>query len=95
MIKQMTWGPDYQVYLKLDNDSSYLLQISELFHANPNEIFNRRTEYVYYPVNFDQSYIDSIRNRDFGGEDFTMTVSKEPKVRKLTLWNALSQSLGG
>jgi hypothetical protein len=96
-IKQMVWGPDYQVYLKMSNDSNYNLQIEELFHANVGEIFSRHTEFVYYPVNFDRSYIEELVSRYSNtDEDVTIHVPvREPIIRKLTLWGALGKTLDG
>jgi hypothetical protein len=93
-ITQMTWGPDYQVYLKMANDSSYIYQINELFHADPEEVFSNKTEFVYYPVNFDRSYIDSLLNRN-SQEEFTVSLPREPQIRKITLWGAMKESLEG
>jgi hypothetical protein len=96
MITQMTWGPDYQVYMKMSNDSSYIMQIAELFHANPEEIFSRHTEFLYYPVNFERSYIDSLlaHGMDTTTDYTTANQVKEPQLRKETLWSSL-KSLGG
>ena len=94
-IKQMSWGPDYQVYMQLNNDTTYNLQIAELFHANPEDIFNRKSEFFYYPVNFEQSYIDSLLLISSKSEEQTTVVPHEPKIRKLTLWNSVGQSVGG
>ncbi len=94
-IKQMTWGPDYQVYLKLENDSSCKMQIEKLFHANPDDIFNHKTEFVYYPVNFDQSYIDSLLNHTSPQDDYTVDMPREPQIRKITLWGVMKESIDG
>jgi hypothetical protein len=94
-IKQMTWGPDYQVYIQLNNDTSYNLQIEELFHANPEDIFNRKTEFYYYPVNFEQSYIDSLLANTDANDEYTVEIQREPKIRKLTLWGVVGPSVGG
>jgi len=94
MIKQMTWGPDYQVYLQMANDSTYKYHIDELFHANAEEVFNRKTEFVYYPVNFDLSYIDSLLNRA-SQQELTVTLRKELQIRKLTLWGSMKESIDG
>jgi hypothetical protein len=94
-IKQMTWGPDYQVYLQLENDSSYKYQIEELYHANPDDIFSRKTEFVYYPVNFEQSYIDSLLYHKSTQGDYTFDMPREPKIRKITLWSVMKESIEG
>jgi hypothetical protein len=94
-IRQMTWGPDYQVYLQLDNDSSYSYEISQLVHADPDEAFNRKTEFIYYPVNFDQSYIDSLLEITNQTPDMTASKPSAPQVRKVTLWGSVGQTIGG
>lgn len=95
-IKQMTWGTDYQVYMKLSNDSSYALAIDELFHAAPAEVLNKRTEFVYYPVNFDMAYItDLLTKIPEGAEEFSFDYQREPQIRKTTLYGQLSQTIGG
>lgn len=93
-IKQMVWGPDYQVYLKLDNDSGYSYAIDQLFHANPEIAFDRNSEFIYFPVTFEQSYIDSIIESNIEPE---LIVEKPsgPRIRRLTLWNSLNESIGG
>lgn len=94
-IRQMTWGADYQVYLQLDNDSSYSYEISQLIHADPDEAFNRKTEFIFYPVNFEQSYIDSLLSISNAAEDFTAEKPHSPQIRKVTLWGSVGQSIGG
>ena len=94
-IKQMTWGTDYQVYLKMDNDSDYRFAIDELFHANPEIAFNRKTEFVYFPVSFEQSYIDSLVDAVKPVEEFTLAKPRDPQIRRITLWNSVGQSIGG
>ncbi len=94
-IKQMTWGPDYQVYLQLANDSNYKFQIEQLFHANPDDIFNKKTEFIYYPVNFEQSYIDSLLYRSHSKADYTVDMPHEPQIRKITLWSVMKESIDG
>jgi hypothetical protein len=96
-IKQMIWGPDYQVYLRMSNDSSYNLQIEELIHANSRDAFAKQTQFVYYPVNFDHTYIEELLSHYSGSdEDLTTPMQvKEPMIRKLTLWGALGKTLDG
>lgn len=96
-IKQMVWGADYQVYLKLDNDSSYNIAIDQLYHANEEDAFNRKTEFVYYPVNFEQSYIDSILSQtsSSNNDNFTIEIPRKLQIRKVTLWGSVGQVVGG
>ena len=94
-IRQMTWGPDYQVYLQMDNDSSYRYEIDKLFHANPDVAFTNQTEFVYYPVNFEPSYIDSLLSLTSESEEFTAQKPQNPQIRKVTLWGAIGPAIGG
>jgi hypothetical protein len=95
-IKQMIWGPDYQVYLKLSNDSSYALQVEQLFHANPEDIFSRQTEFIYYPVNFDSAWFNQLQEKTDVQEEYTFDYREsQPQIRKVTLWGTLNKSLGG
>ncbi len=93
-IRQMIWGPDYQVYLQMDNDSSYNFEIDQLFHANPDEVLNRQTEFYYYPVSFEQSYIDSLLTSVSDTQEYTH-IQKSPQIRTVTLWGSVGQSIGG
>ena len=94
-IKQMIWGPDYQVYLTLSNDSGYLYAIDQLYHANHEIDFNRNSEFVYFPVKFQQSYIDSLVENMSSKEEFTVEKPRNPQIRRITLWNAVGESIGG
>ena len=62
-IKQMKWGLDYQVYLRLNNDSAYALNIESLFHVLPKDNQFQKPEFTYYPVRFDSTYIEKLRER--------------------------------
>jgi hypothetical protein len=93
-IRQMIWGPDYQVYMKMDNDSSYNFEISKLYHASDDNLFNHQTEFVYYPVSFEQSYIDSLLLSASDTNDYSH-IQKSPQIRKVTLWGSVGQSIGG
>jgi len=93
-IKQFRWGPDYQLYLQLENDSVYSYDFDEIIHANPDEVFSRPSEFIFYPVTFDSDYIDSLLTLANSHNDFTID-SKTAQPRKLTLWNSLRDDIGG
>jgi hypothetical protein len=93
-IKQMKWGLDYQIYLKLNNDSSYSLPIENLFHVLPKDNQFQKPEFTYFPVRFDSAYIEKLRERYPTEQDFSFDLTiteKDPK----TLWSSLSSSLEG
>jgi len=86
-ITEMRWGLDYQIYMKMANDSSYMLEVSDLFHITPNAANEYSTEFVYYPVNLGEGFINSVKDRNSSSADGADQKSK-------TLWSALHQSLG-
>ncbi|MFO7657501.1 MAG: hypothetical protein R6W78_10570 [Bacteroidales bacterium] len=84
-ISELKWELDYQIYLKLANDSAYSYDIRQLFHitkTDPGEL----SDYVYYPVNLGTDYISGL------------SVKEQPAVPVTghkTLWSALHSVLGG
>lgn len=85
IISELRWELDYNLYLQLDNDSSYTFDIRQLFHiSNP---LNNPKEYIYIPVNLNNVFLDSIK---------TLSQSNvENSKNYKTLWSALHQSIGG
>jgi len=49
-VAEMSWALDYQIYLKLANDSNFVYDIREAFHVT-NSDENITTDFVFYPVN--------------------------------------------
>lgn len=81
-ISEMKWELDYEIFLKLSNDSSYSYDIRRLFHVtNSNEEFS--SDFVFYPVN--------------PGKEFANEVKGIPNVNDnyFTLWSALHAKIGG
>jgi hypothetical protein len=81
-VKEIKWKLDYQIYMQLANDSSYTLNIKELFHVpeNPEEF---KSDFVYYPADLDEEYVDNVRDKKVSEEKYK------------TLWSALHDKLGG
>lgn len=92
-VKQLVWGPDYQIYLKLSNDSVFQYNFDQLIMANPDEAFNRPTRFIFYPVTFDINYIDSLLSLK-NKKDFTAE-SSNAGTRKVSLWGAVREEIGG
>ena len=93
-IKQMKWGLDYQIYMKLNNDSAYSLDIEKLFHVLPKDNQFQKPEFTYFPVKFDSTYIANLRERYPAETDFTFDLTLSENDPK-TLWSALSKTLNG
>jgi len=84
-ISEIKWELDYQIFLKMANDSSYHYDIRQLFHIPKNET-DFVTDYIYYPVNLGIEYINDVNNRN----DSLISSSGYK-----TLWGALHESVGG
>ncbi len=85
-VSEFKWELDDEVLLKLSNDSDYVYDIRQLFHI-PGDPVNLNSDYMYYPANLDQQYIDELNNKN----DSILQADLEYK----TLWGALHASLGG
>jgi len=87
-ISEMKWELDYQVYLKMKNDSSYTYDIRQLFHIKENPS-DSTVDFIFYPVNLDEEYINNLSRDPANSNKSTESSSFK------TLWGALHESLGG
>ncbi len=87
-ISEMKWELDYQVYLRMKNDSAYTYDIRQLFHIKkyPSDT---TIDFIFYPVNLGEEYINNLPDRTV-----TDIIDRKPPSLK-TLWGALHESLGG
>lgn len=81
-ISEMKWELDYQIFLKLANDSNYTYDIREVFHVN-NSNDPHTTDFIFYPVNPGAEFADEVPARAISDSVYS------------TLWNALHSNLGG
>lgn len=94
----MKWELDYEVYLKMKNDSTYTYDIRQLFHIK-DEPSDSAVDYIFYPVNLDEEYINNLGTcppelqRRLAGADSTEAGTEASSFE--TLWGALHESLGG
>ncbi|MBN1118469.1 MAG: hypothetical protein JXA77_14755 [Bacteroidales bacterium] len=79
-VSEMDWELDYQIYLKLANDSNYVYDIRNLFHVNNSENFT--SNFVFYPVNPGQDMLNDAPIIN-------------PELEYSTLWSALQAKIGG
>ncbi len=81
-VAEMNWELDYQIYLKLANDSNYVYDIRDAFHVKgAKEEF--LSDFIFYPVNPGQEFATEV-----SGQEKSDTAYK-------TLWSALHAKLGG
>lgn len=82
-VSEMNWELDYQIYLKLANDSTYRYDIRDAFHVKANDDQNFSKDFVFYPVNPGGEYAKELSSK------------QEDSISYKTLWSALHAKLGG
>lgn len=90
-IKDMQWGIDYQIHLTLSNDSSFTLNVKDLFHTNSTADSSSK-DFVYYPVMLASEFVNQLNNLKINpnGDDENNSANKP-----LSLWGSLHASIGG
>jgi hypothetical protein len=90
-IKDMQWGIDYQIHLTLSNDSSFTLNVKDLFHTNSTADSSSK-DFVYYPVMLASEFVNQLNNLKINtkGENESDLANKP-----LSLWGSLHASIGG
>ncbi len=81
-VEDMNWQLDYQIYLKLANDSNYTYDVREAFHVN-DVSKKENPDFVFYPVNPGQEYADELNKHPNTNQNYK------------TLWSALHEKVGG
>jgi hypothetical protein len=81
-VTEMNWQLDYQIYLKLANDSNFTYDIREAFHVKEMK-GQDKTEFIFYPVNPSEEYANELDKHTPEVQDYS------------TLWGALHNKLGG
>lgn len=80
-ITEMKWELDYEIYLKLANDSNYTYDIREAFHVTDTKT-DYTSDFVFYPVSPGSDYVNDVPKVEAG-------------VQYNTLWSALNAKVGG
>jgi len=89
-ITEMRWDKGFGVRLKLSNDSNYVFDIKELYHATSKSLENS-DQVIYYPVGFGQDFIEQLKEKKI--EDSVQ--NQQDKSKNTTLWSAIHHSIGG
>lgn len=85
-IKELRWGTDNKIYVTLPNDSIVALPENNLFHSD--DTIPSNTGYTFLPAGLDESFVHSVSTLSANGDSVATG-------KKLTLWSALHQTLGG
>jgi hypothetical protein len=89
-IKEMKWGRDFTIYLEMANDSSFVLNVKELFHSGDFTSM-ADNEYIYYPASLDEGFLRDLKKRG----ELEEQAENEPFHQNTTLWGTLHHGLGG
>ena len=91
-ISEMKWGLDYNLHVKLSNDTNYVVDVRGLYHTGKN-LFVDTTDQstTYYPVKLDGEFIQYLKNQKLSDNEGDQTDSIRKEQPK-TLWSALHKS---
>jgi len=94
-ISEMKWGLDYNLHIKLANDTNYVVDVRGLYHTGKN-LFVDTTDQstTYYPVSLDNEFIQYLKDQKLTGKDEVKFDSSLVSKNK-TLWASLHLSLKG
>lgn len=94
-ISEMKWGLDYNLHVKLANDTNYVMDVRGLYHTGKNLFIDTTDQSTtYYPVKLDGEFIQYLKNQKLTGSDENVVDSSQKSDLK-TLWSALHKTLGG
>ncbi len=98
LIQKMSWGTDFEIELKLENDTIKVYNIEELHHTSANRETNFKS-FTYYPVSLDKEFVSQLKEQSIGVKLDTSsndTVDKNfVKSEETTLWSAIHGYIGG
>jgi hypothetical protein len=94
-ISEMKWGLDYNLHIKLSNDTNYVMDVRGLYHAG-KQLFSDTTDQstTYYPVSLDNEFIQFLKNQKFSGKD-NVRLDSSQILQNKTLWASLHATLKG
>ncbi|RPH31160.1 MAG: hypothetical protein EHM93_14740 [Bacteroidales bacterium] len=94
-ISEMKWGLDYNLHIKLSNDTNYVMDVRGLYHTGKNPFIDTTEQSTtYYPVTLDNEFIQFLKDQRIGEREMIQsdtTKTDQPK----TLWASLHKSIGG
>lgn len=94
-ISAMRWGVDYNLHVKLSNDTNYVMDVRGLYHTGKNFFIDSAdNSTTYYPVTLDKEFVDYIKTKPLEPDNQARADAAQPSEAK-TLWSALHGSLGG
>ncbi|MCK4662810.1 MAG: hypothetical protein KAT68_08095 [Bacteroidales bacterium] len=96
IIEEMKWGVDYNIHIKLSNDSNYIFDIKALHHSGFSFSNIEKNEFTYYPVNLGKDFISQLKSKKIEMPEKTESILDSTDIIKSkTLWSSLHNTLGG
>lgn len=94
-ISDMRWGADFNLHIRLSNDTNYVMDVRALHHAGGILIDTLKQSTTYYPVNLDEQFINYLKQRRLEVESEAMGNDTTKRSTPVTLWSALHKTVGG
>lgn len=91
-IKDMKWGIDFQIHLTLNNDSTFLVNVNDLYHTNSSSD-STSSEFVYFPVMLASEFVNQLNSNHI--KISSQDSNNDPSLKTVSLWGTLHSSLGG
>ncbi|NOU19146.1 MAG: hypothetical protein HOO91_16435 [Bacteroidales bacterium] len=94
-ISEMKWGLDYNLHIKLSNDTNYVMDVRGLYHTGKNLFIDTTDQSTtYYPVSLDNEFIQYLKDQKLKEKD-EIKADSTLGVQLKTLWGALHWSIKG
>jgi uncharacterized protein YdcH (DUF465 family) len=94
-ISEMKWGLDYNLHIKLANDTNYVVDVRGLYHTGKNLFIDTTDQSTtYYPVSLDNEFIQFLKDQKLAGKDEVKYDSTAVSLNR-TLWASLHSSIKG
>ncbi len=94
-ISDMRWGTDFNLHIRLSNDTNYVMDVRALHHAGGILIDTLKQSTTYYPVNLDEQFISYLKQRRLEIESEASANDTTKRSTPVTLWSALHKTVGG
>lgn len=93
-ISEMKWGIDYNLHVKLSNDTNFVMDVRGLYHTGKNLFIDTTDQSTtYYPVSLDNEFVNFIKNKNLDEE--LQEKDTTDILQAKTLWSATHRSIGG
>ncbi len=93
-ISEMRWSSDYNLHIRLSNDTNYVMDVRALHHAGRTITDTSRQSTTYYPVNLDEEFVAYLKQRKLQQAAAAASDTSRRETPQ-TLWSALHKTVGG